>query len=234
VVVVAAGSIGNITYFAADHYYLQSRINGGQCDRIESIEKAISLNPYNDMYRAELGIAHQEIFISQITQALSMQNAGEDASAMVEQAFSSFLKAESGMLEAIDFVPAEYDNYVFLTAMYNLGAEYLDGTYREKAIEIGLRGVEVEEFGPAIRFHLARSYYLGEQYDEAVFHLKRAAEMDPKWADPRLLLSEIYVAMGRSEDAIPLLESVISRYPDRADAQSMLDQIVSETESATE
>jgi len=234
VVVVAAGSIGNITYFAADHYYLQSRVNSGQGDRIASIEKAISLNPYNDMYRAELGIAHQEIFISQITQAISMKNAGEEATPVVEQAFSSFLRAEAAMLEAIDFVPAEYDNYVFLTAMYNLGAEYLDATYREKAVEIGLRGVEVEEFGPAIRFHLARSYYLGEQYDEAVFHLTRAAEMDPKWADPRLLLSEIYMKTGRSEEAIPLLEAVLSRNPNRTDAQSMLDQIVSESESATE
>jgi O-antigen ligase len=232
--VVAAGSVLNVNYFVADHYYLQSRISDGDGIRIEHIEKAISLNPYNDMYRAELGMAHQEAFISLITQALQMQKAGEDATLVIDQARASFLRAEAAMLDTIEFVEPEYDNYVFLTAMYNLGAEYLDPSYLDKAIDIGLRGVEVEQYGPAVRFHLARAYFIGQDYEQAEIHLIRAAEMDPRWADPRLLLTEVYMATGRDEEAIPLLEEVLARNPARTDAQTLLDQILGNTESESE
>ena len=201
--------VGDIIYVAADHHYMKARIFSRDMRRVEEVEEAIRLNPFNDMYRSELGLAHTDLLVGYITQIQS----GGDTTAARKQAELFFTKAEDAFTSAIDFVPWEYDNYVFITNLYNVGAEYIDESHTESAIEWGEKGVEVEPFGPAIRFQLSRALTRADRYDEAREHMEFAVEMDPKYADGHLLLADIYRRIGEYELAIASYEVAMNLKP---------------------
>ncbi len=211
IVLVAALSIGNVVYIVADNHYLKSRLMPRERgdERIAEAERAVALNPWNDMYRAEIGLANVDMVVAYYTAAGTSQDVAERAS-MAAQALRYFAKAEASLLDTIDFVPWEYDNYVFTTNLYTLGAELhrlrddpgsVDLMY-DRAIVIGRKGVEAEPYGPAIRFQLARALIEKDQLDEALEHMEFAVEMDPKYVDGLILLGDIYRALDRLQDAV--------------------------------
>ncbi len=216
VLVCAIGSVANVRYIIADNYYLKGRVVDQGQTRVDDIVKAIELNPYNDMYRAELGLAWQDMFIQSIT-----QGAASDAT-MRQQALTYFTNAEQAMLQAIDFVPTEYDNYVFLSNLYNQAAYYFDATYVDKAIEIAKKGAEVEPFGPAIRVQLAFGYTNLGQYDKAIAEAKRAVELDPNYIEAYSALGDAYRLSGQLADAKSTYEAALARDATRTDLQQSL------------
>lgn len=226
-VLVAALSVGNIVYIRADNHYLKARVYSQGNERLAEIEKAISLNPYNDMYRTELGVAHVDITVSLVTQARETAAQGQDVTAISQQALGSFTRAEAALKEAIAFVPWEYDNYVFLANLYNLGADFLDPAYGEDAIAISERGVEVEEYGPAIRFQLARALQRAGRTDEALEHIEFAIETDPRYVDAVLLSAELYKEVGEIEKAREAYERVLAARPTYPGVQAQLDALES-------
>ncbi len=131
-----------------------------------------------------------------------------------QAARTEFLKAEEALLDAIEFVPAEYDNYVFLANLYNLGADYIDPAYGDKAIDIARQGVEVEPYGPAIRFQLARALLRAGEYDEARDEAAYAAEMDPRYFEVRLMLGEINLKAGDLQAAKEAYEEAYALNPE--------------------
>jgi len=209
-------SIGNVRYIMADSYYLRGRVVDQGQARIDSIQKAIELNPYNDMYRAERGLAWQDMFIQSIT-----QGAANDSAAR-EQAMVYFENAEQSMLQTIDFVPMEYDNYVFLANLYNQAGYYFDASYVTQAIEIAKKGAEVEPFGPAIKVQLAFSYTNLGQYDAAIVEAKRAMELDPNYIEAYSALGDAYRLSGRLSEAKQVYETVLDKVPARSDIQQAL------------
>lgn len=226
-VLVAALSVGNIVYIRADNHYLKARVYSQGNERLVEIEKAISLNPYNDMYRTELGVAHVDITVSLVTQAREMAAQGQDVTAISQQALGSFARAEAALKEAIAFVPWEYDNYVFLANLYNLGADFLDPAYGEDAIAISERGVEVEEYGPAIRFQLARALQRAGRTDEALEQIEFAIVTDPRYVDAVLLSAELYKETGEIEKAREAYERVLAARPTYPGVQGQLDALES-------
>ncbi|MDH4140315.1 MAG: hypothetical protein OEV43_07055, partial [Coriobacteriia bacterium] len=204
-------SIGNVVYIVADNHYLNARLLGRDKgdERIAEAEQAVKLNPYNDMYRAEVGLANVDMVVAYYARLGSAQSQAE-LDAMTAQALRYFNKAETALVETIDFVPSEYDNYVFATNLYTLGAELQRASGNaavavqmdEKAVEIGRRGVDVEPFGPAIRFQLSRALISRDMLDEALEHMEFAVEMDPEYIDGLILLGDIYRSLQRPEDAI--------------------------------
>lgn len=211
VILVVALSIGNIVYIRADYHYLRSRVVDQGPTRIEQVERALALNPYNDMYRAELGLAHIDTMVAYLNQARSLSEA--EAGPYIQSAQSEFLKAEEALKDTIAFVPWEYDNYVFLANLYNVAADSIDPSYREKAAEIARQGVEVEEYGPAIRVQLARALMGLEEYDEAREHAEAAAQMDPDYFEVVLLLGEINLRAGDLEGAKAAYETAVGMNP---------------------
>jgi len=196
-VLVAALLIGNVVYVVADNHYLRARVIAQGAERVDHVQQAIRLNPYNDMYRAELGLAYTDIAVDYVTQ---MQSGG-DPNTLRPQAELMFSNAEDAFIDVIEFVPWEYDNYVFIANLYNFGAEYLDPAYRADAIEWAEKGVEVEPFGPAIRYQLSRALVGEGRLDEAQEHMEAAVEMDPRYDDGLVLLADIYVSQGDLEAA---------------------------------
>jgi tetratricopeptide (TPR) repeat protein len=219
-------SIANIRYVVADNYYLKGRVVDEGQARVDDIAKAIEYNPFNDMYRAELGLAWQDMFISAISQG------GASTPAMREQSMTYFTNAEQSMLQTIEFVPQEYDNYVFLANLYNQAAYYFDAKYTESAIAIAKKGVEVEPFGPAIRVQLAFSYTNQGKYDEAIVEGKRAVELDPKYIEAYAALGDAYRLSGRLEDAKKTYEAALKVDSTRADLKRSLTSVEASITSA--
>ena len=192
--VVTAASVYNVAYIVADNYYLKAQFStSANVDPLASIKTAIALNPFNDMYKAQLGETYR-------TQML----------AWIQQAKDSFLLAERAYLDVIAFVPAEYDNYVFLTSLYNQAGSYFDRSYFEQALIIGDKGIAAEEFGPAIRFHKALALYNLGRIEDVVATLEPTVKMDPRYTDPMLVLADAYKRVGRPQDSRKMFESVLA------------------------
>lgn len=210
-------SIGNVVWFTADHYYLQAQFpdsGSSTATPLESIRTAISLNPYNDMYRTWLGEVYKNQMNAWMAEARRLKNAGQAYQTAYDNGFNAFKSAESAYLDVRSFVPTEYDNYVFLGSLYNLGGQMYSPSYFDQAVAIAKDGIRVEPNGPAIRFQLALAYYNKgvaqdpKYLDEAVSVLKGTIDMDPLYWEPKQLLGDIYRAQGRRAEAIAMYEAV--------------------------
>ncbi|TDB37589.1 MAG: tetratricopeptide repeat protein [Actinobacteria bacterium] len=224
-------SIANVRYIMADSFYLKGRVVDSGLQRVADVEKAIAYNPYNDMYRSELGLAWQDLFISSISQGTPAD------AAQRQEAQRYFDAAEEALTKAIDFVPTEYDNYVFLANLYNQGGYYLDINYVSKAVEIAKKGVEVEPFGPAIRVQLAFAYTNLGQYDDAVAAAQAAAEMDTNYLEAWAALGDASRLSGKFAEAKAAYERALVIQPGRSDLVQSLAAVeasMTSTGTATE
>jgi len=164
------------------------------------------------MYRAEVGLAYQDQVIQALTQALQQQQAGQDPAQALAFAKQAFDEAERQMKATIAFVPDEYDNYVFLANLYNLGGQYFqDDTYYEKARATAEQGIQVERYGPAIRYQHASALWRLKQNDKAIDELEYALEMDPRFSDAVVLLSNILQEEGKTGEAKAVLEDFVAK-----------------------
>jgi putative inorganic carbon (HCO3(-)) transporter len=209
--IVTAASVYNVAYIVADNYYLKAQFaSGANANPLASIKTAIALNPFNDMYRAQLGEAYRSQMLAWLEQARTTQQAGKDPAPDLQKAQDSFKLSERAYLDVIDFVPTEYDNYVFLTSLYNQAGSYFDRGYFETALAIADKGIAAEKYGPAIRFHKSLALYNLGRIEDVVKTLEPAVKMDPRYTDPMLVLADAYARVGRPEDARKMYENVLA------------------------
>lgn len=210
--VALVGIFFNGVYIWADHEYLLARLGTpGSDERVAAAQVAKRLNPTNDIYWAEVGLAYQDQVINELTLALQQQQSGQDPTTALNLAHDRFLTAENSMLETIKFVPAEYDNYVFLANLYNLGGQYFgDKTLFDKAIAISKKGIEVERYGPAIRYQYAQALDQTGKTQDAISELKYALVMDPRFSDGSVLLATIYAKQGNTAEAKKVLDAGVA------------------------
>jgi predicted Zn-dependent protease len=177
--------------------------------------------------------------INYLTLALQQQSQGQDATQAANMAKQKFDLAESEMLSTIAFVRPEYDNYVFLANLYNLGGQYFDSAYYDKALEIAKRGIEVEPYGPAIRYQYAQALSSTGKVDEAIKELKYALGLDTNFKDGAILLASIYQSQGKIADARAVLDAAANALRSRQGtltidlAQAIADLEASATPGAT-
>lgn len=219
VTICAILSVANVSYVVADNYYLKGRVVSTGAQRVADIEKAIEINPYNDMYRSELGLAWQDMFVAKVSEGTL------DDPTRQQQALTYFQNAEQAFLQTIEFVPTEYDNYVFLSNLYNQGGYYFNIDYVDKAVEIAKKGIEVEPYGPAVRVQLAFAYSNLGMYDEAIATAQRAVEMDTNYIEALVALGDAYRLAGRLDEAQKTYEKALQMSPGRPDVTQWLEQI---------
>jgi len=225
VAVVVAGSVLNVRFIVADNVYLQGRMIDQGYDRVETIERAISLNPYNDMYRLELGVAWQDIMRATARAYAESVDAGTPDEQARAAAQASLQSAALAYEEMMAYEPEEYDTYVFYASLYNEAGTYLDPAYFTHAIEVARAGIEVEEYGPAVRFQLASAALSLGDYELAIEHLEFATGLDPRFLAAYARLGDAYRVAGRVADARAAYEYVLEREPGNAAANSGLEAI---------
>ncbi|MCK4726870.1 MAG: tetratricopeptide repeat protein, partial [Anaerolineales bacterium] len=81
---------------------------------------------------------------------------------------------------------------------------------------------------------LARMYYNGELYSQAITELRAALAEEPQRSDLRLLLANTYYKSGREVDAADACSSILSKLPYCFEANLLLAEILSHTKRAEE
>ena len=233
--VVAVLAVLGISYqfviMAADHQYLLSRVYYQGADRTQGAEEAAKLNPFNDMYKAEIGLAYTDQLVNDIGAGQQAQASGQDASQYTQRIPEEFSDAEQAYINVIKFVPSEYDNYVFLANLYNIGGQILGPSYYKKTIAIAEKGMQVEPYGPAIRVQLARALIATGKTDEAISQLRYSVKMDPAYTEPALLLADTLAGRGNKAEAIQVLQTLNSVNPGQAGVTETIQKL--EASSAT-
>ncbi|MHB8050973.1 MAG: O-antigen ligase family protein [Coriobacteriia bacterium] len=229
---VLIGLVLNVRFVAADNTYLRARLVEQGIERVSAIDRAIELNPYNDMYRLERGVAWQDLFRATGQAYARSVEAGTPDEQAREGAVMSLENSIASYSSMIEFVPQEYDTYVFFASLYNEAGAYLDRSYYNNAIEIGLQGVEVEPFGPAVRVQLASAALSLGQADLAIEHLEVATELDPHFIQAFATLGDAYRMAGRAGEARIAYEYVLQRSPGDAVATAGLAALGSTTTTA--
>jgi O-antigen ligase len=215
--VLAVAFIGNTVFIAADNLFLRGQFPATGEDPISLTKTAISLNPYNDIYRSMLGKAYENQIGAWVSQANTERTAGKDPSASLAQAKASFDLAEQTYKETIAIVPTEYDNYLFLSALYNQGGSYFDPSYYQKAVKAADDGIAVEPFGPGVRLQKAVGQASTGDTAGAIATLEGTVKMDPNYTDPQLFLAQLYTRAGRFADAATQYKNLLVVQPTNAD-----------------
>ena len=147
-VVTAAALFGSARLAVADHQSLLSRLDTLPAEqRLLAAQKAVSLNPYNDAYRTQLGLAYLALASDRLA-------AGDQG---FSEASSLLVQAESAYREAIAFNPAEYDNYVYLAGLYNNMGRLIDPAYYPKAEAAARDALRKTPLGSTAMVELARA-----------------------------------------------------------------------------
>lgn len=207
-VAVVVLSVGNLVYLLADRYYLDARLAESASLKLARAEAAVRLNPYNDMYLSQVALVRVQTFLGYLERERTEAEAGMDTSETLAQAESALREAEAALIETIEFVPYEYDNYMFIANVYNIAGQALSPDYFQEALRWARKGIEVSQFGPGIRFQYAVALDATGQTDAAIEELLYAIELDPAYVDPSKILGEIYLRDGQPQKALEQFERI--------------------------
>jgi TolB-like protein/class 3 adenylate cyclase/Flp pilus assembly protein TadD len=164
-------------------------------DAVPSIEQALRLNPHAPVtYLMTLGQAYQGT------------GRFEEAIAVYKQLLVR--------------------NPNFLWAYPNLAFGYLaqwgfqqssDSQTLEQALETAQRGVALNDSLPIAHMALGYTYLAQKQYDQAIAEMERAIALDPNLANGYAFLAEVLSRVGRSKDALQMVEQALRLKPLSAD-----------------
>jgi len=202
IAICAVASIGNVVFLSADSYFLRGQFPATGEDPIALTKTAIALNPYNDIYRSMLGKAYESQMLDWLNQANKDQTAGKDPSADVQQALAAFTSAQDTFKQTIAIVPTEYDNYLFISSLYNEAGTYIDPKYLPDAILWADKGIAVEPFGPGVVLQKAVALAATGKDAEALAAVQRALDWDPNYTDIHLFYAQTLQRMGRLKEAL--------------------------------
>jgi len=209
VLAVAALGVGyQGVFLLADNAYLHAQTAPSLSDRTAEALRAVKLNPLNPQYRGTVGLAYVDEVRAALQAGAQAQQNGEDTTQYAEAVKQSFAKAESALKDAIAFVPDEYDNYVSLADLYNVGGAALTKDLYQSAIKVAEQGLEVEPFGTAIRVQLAQSLLATGKTAEAVKTLEYCVRIDPTGSNAALALAGVYQQQGKTAKALAVLKGV--------------------------
>jgi tetratricopeptide (TPR) repeat protein len=210
---------------AADRQYLLARVVYQGEQRTAAALKARQLNPFNDMYRAEVGLAYTDELIGVYNAIVQAQQAGQPTAPYAGMLQKKFDAAQTALLETIAFVPDEYDNYVFITNLYGIGGQLLDKKYYAEGVKWAQKGINIEPFGPAVRVQMARALVSQGEYPAALSQLETAWKMDKTYGEAATLLATEYQRVGRIKDAIEVLKTTEAMVPGQAGVAPLLQKL---------
>jgi len=214
VVAVAALGVGyQGVFLLADNAYLHAETAPSLSERTAAALRAVKLNSLNPQYRGAVGLAYLDEVRATLQAGAQAQQKGEDTTPYAEAVRKQFANAESALKDAIAFVPDEYDNYVSLADLYNVGGAALTKDLYQSAIAVAQQGLAVEPFGTAIRVQLAQSLLATGRTAEAIRTLLYTVRIDPYGTQATLMLAQVYERQGKPARALALLKSVEALAP---------------------
>lgn len=122
----------------------------------------------------------------------------------------ALVKWKQGNLdEAIELVEEVHNTFRYSTAYESLGyLLILKGDY-EKALEYNLEAYDYDNSNNVIVDNLAESYYYLGDYDKAYELYEKLIEKSPTFREPYYYYGLVLAKIGRSEDALKMLERAL-------------------------
>jgi len=226
IAVLGVAWIGNFVFIVADNYFLRGQLSQTGQNPVALINTAIRLDPYNDIYRAMLGKAYESQMLAWLNQAQSDAMAGNDATASMSNANEAFKAAESTFKQTIAMVPTEYDNYLFISSLYNEAGAYLSNpAYIQSAVEWADKGIKVEPFGPGVRLQKAVAQASSGDDAGALATIEQVVgkrpdgtgitvlDMDPNFTDIHMFYAQTLQRAGRLQDAAAAYRYLVDLNP---------------------
>jgi tetratricopeptide (TPR) repeat protein len=134
--------------------------------------------------------------------------------------------AVKALLHAADLNPADPNCYYFLSRAYDSSPGQAD-----EVIQRFRHFMDLQPANAKAPYYYAMSMWKGRRAQDASIDfqqiealLKKSIELDPKFAEPRLQLGNLYSDQRKYELAIPLYERALVLNPDLADAHYRLGQ----------
>src|SRR6185437_4754476 len=134
--------------------------------------------------------------------------------------------AVKALLHAADLDPADANCYYFLSRAYDSSPGQAD-----EVIQHFRRFMELQPQNARAPYYYAMSMWKGRRAQDASVDfqqienlLKKSIDLDPKFAEPRLQLGNLYSDQKKYEPAIPLYERALALNADLADAHYRLGQ----------
>ncbi len=226
VLAVAALGIGyQGVFILADNAYLRAQTSPSLADRTAAAVRAVKLNSLNPQYQSTVGLAYLDEVRAGLQAGAQAQQNGEDTAPYAEAVKQNFANAEAALKDAIAFAPDEYDNYVSLADLYNVGGAALTEDLYQSAIAVAQQGLEVAPFGTAIRVQLARSLLATGETAEAIRTLEYVVRIDPTGSQAALMLAQVYANQGKSAKALALLQSFEALAPGQPGVAEAIQQL---------
>jgi tetratricopeptide (TPR) repeat protein len=236
--VLAGSGLGyQFVLMGADYQYLLASADNSltSSQRTQAAIEAVKLNPFNDMYSSEVGMRYR-IELGEIADTfVQAQQNGQPTSQYAAPMQEKFQLSVAALKDTIAFVPDEYDNYVFIASVYNMGGALINPKYYDDAIVWAKKGMAIEPFGPAIVGEYSRALIGRGQTDAAITQLLRGWSMDTAYVDLAKLAADQYRQTGRMPQAIALLKKAETLNPGDTTITQQLQQYeasVSPTRSA--
>lgn len=211
--ILLIGMIVSINHFLADYYLVQGikLFNQGKArEGFASLNKAVSLNPYGEQYKAQLGRVYLEL-------------------ARITKSPEYYRKAEEALRKAIQTNPMETDPRIFLADTYRIEGSMWGEDYYRKAIEEANGALRICKYlysGYLIR---GLSYLSLKEYDKAIEDLKKTVDFYPDLAYAWFSLGEAYKATGNIKEAKKAFAQAAKLQPDNEQFQQTLQNLTATT-----
>ena len=138
-------------------------------------------------------------------------------------------RAVRALLAAVDLAPSDPRAHVFLAKAFNASRAHPGGEAQEVIRRLE-HWAQLEPQNPRAHYYYAMALWSTKRremtgLDEVEAEMKRAAALDPRFADARLELGNLYADQARYTDAIREYQEAIRLQPDFAAAHYRLGQV---------
>lgn len=232
--VVALGTIGlaaaalviaSTLAAAADAHFMRAQAAGLYTERAAHADRAVVLNPLAEQYRLRRAALHVDAFIMLTGSAAEAERAGGDPSGSLAEAYAVFGRAQAATYHAIDSCPAQVENRLLLIRLYNTAGRHIGAQYYSKAVAAAEDAISLSPNSPEIRVQYAIALKNTGDEAETERQLLTAVGLDPAYADPLVLLGELYRLNGDATTALGYYERVKALDPAYPGIDELVEQM---------
>jgi len=185
-------------------------------EAVKHYEKAVELAPDNPTYRIQLA------------ETLAKENRNEEAARHLRRILDSAPNARD-LSRAIKLAESIFMPQWDLTSGQKERLEranvHLKGKRRDRALEIINDLIAAKKDVALLYYHKGRVLQAGKKIKEALECYRKAAELEPAFAEPHLGIAEILLAQGKIKEAGESALKAVELNPYLADAHKILAQI---------
>ena len=216
-----AGTLGAI----ADTHFMRAEAAGLYTERAAHADRAVALNPLAEQYRLRRAALHVDAFVMLAGSAAEAERAGGDPSGLLAEADAAFGRAQAATYDAVDSCPAQVENRLLLIRLYNTAGRHIGAQYYSKAVAAAEDAISLSPNSPEIRVQYAIALKNTGDEAETERQLLTAVELDPAYADPLVLLGELYRLNGDAATALGYYERVKVLDPSYPGIDGLIEQM---------